>query len=150
MAYPMLATLGDKASQVGKIEGLRGRLIRVHLTGSDEVGGLRPARPFVSPTVDELAAQLIDLRSQNELLSQIAEQAIRIGDTMLERACEAVSAYREYEACKAAPNTEAAALASHRLAAAVDDLSPVADSAMPPEGRTASATDRVTNHALNA
>ena len=70
----------------------------------------------------EPKAELSSLRRQNQQLSQLVEQAIRIGERLLVQAREAVSAYQEYVRM-AAVSPEAAEPASRRLADVMDQLS---------------------------
>jgi hypothetical protein len=93
----------------------------------------------MSPRVDELGAELVALHRHNEQLSQLAGQAIRMGEKLLYPARETVSAYYDY-ARLAAASEETAKPAARRLADAVDKLSrPLGDSKLPRRDRRRSA-----------
>lgn len=93
----------------------------------------------MSPRVDELEAELVALRRHNEQLSQLAEQAIRMGEKLLVPARETVSAYYDY-ARLASASAETAKPAARRLADAVDKLSRLlGDSKLPRRDRRRSA-----------
>ena len=96
----------------------------------------------MSPRIDELEAELVALRRHNEQLSQLAKQAIRMGEKLLEPARETVSAYHEY-ARLAAESAEEAEPAARRLADVVDQLSHlIGDSKLPRRDRHRSPAPR--------
>ena len=70
---------------------------------------------------DMVNAELAALRRQNEQLSQLVEQAIRMGERLLVPAREVVGAYEDYVNA-AAGDREAAERASSRLALVMDEL----------------------------
>lgn len=79
---------------------------------------------------DAVDAELVSLRRQNEQLSQLVEQAIRMGERLLVPAREAVGAYHDY-VNRDAGDREAAERALSRLALVMDELARLVGEAKP-------------------